>query len=100
MTVDESSDLFAAFPQAVRSLKFLSEIGLGYLRLGPPSPAPSRGGGEGGQTAGGAGHRLGSAGGDCPFKTIPYGSLSSRVPAAAPVRLTFGRFPLGQVLGD
>ncbi len=37
MTVDEARELFDAFPHVLRPLSFLSEIGLGYLRLGQPS---------------------------------------------------------------
>ncbi|MBP9021201.1 MAG: ATP-binding cassette domain-containing protein [Syntrophobacterales bacterium] len=37
MSVDEAADFFGVFPRVVRPLKFLSEIGLGYMRLGQPS---------------------------------------------------------------
>ncbi|HKB81894.1 MAG TPA: excinuclease ABC subunit UvrA, partial [Burkholderiales bacterium] len=43
MTVSESVDYFAAYPEVVRTLRPLAEVGLEYLRLGQPVPTLSGG---------------------------------------------------------
>ncbi|MCX7713711.1 MAG: excinuclease ABC subunit UvrA, partial [Chthoniobacterales bacterium] len=43
MTISEASDFFANVPKISRTLNLLKETGLGYLRLGQPSPTLSGG---------------------------------------------------------
>ncbi len=43
MTVAEARPVFSAFPKIARVLDVMDEIGLGYLRLGQPSPTLSGG---------------------------------------------------------
>jgi excinuclease ABC subunit A len=43
MTIDEASEFFKNIPKARRSLETLRQIGLGYLRIGQPSPTLSGG---------------------------------------------------------
>lgn len=43
LTVDEAIDFFGDVPRVYRRLNILSEIGLGYIRLGQPAPTLSGG---------------------------------------------------------
>jgi excinuclease ABC subunit A len=43
MTVEEALDLFRNIPPIARQLQILSEVGLGYVRLGQPAPTLSGG---------------------------------------------------------
>src|SRR5256714_11469522 len=43
MTIEEAAEVFAAHPKIARPLSLLVETGLGYLKLGQPSPTLSGG---------------------------------------------------------
>ncbi len=43
LSVEEARPIFASFPEAARPLAILEELGLGYLKLGQPSPTLSGG---------------------------------------------------------
>jgi len=43
MTMDEAADFFANHPRIKRKLKTLQDVGLGYIKLGQPSPTLSGG---------------------------------------------------------
>ena len=43
MTVDEAAEFFAAHPKIFRTLSLMRDTGLGYLRIGQPSPTLSGG---------------------------------------------------------
>ena len=42
MTVEEAADFFGAHPKIRRALRLMVETGLGYLKLGQPSPTLRR----------------------------------------------------------
>ncbi|MEN4042650.1 MAG: excinuclease ABC subunit UvrA, partial [Anaerolineaceae bacterium] len=43
MTVERGLEVFAAFPPIINKLRTLSEVGLGYIRIGQPAPTLSGG---------------------------------------------------------
>ena len=43
MPIEEAADFFAAVPSIARHMKTLTEVGLGYVRLGQPAPTLSGG---------------------------------------------------------
>ncbi|MGD2143409.1 MAG: excinuclease ABC subunit UvrA [Anaerolineae bacterium] len=43
MTVEEAAEFFANLPKIMRKLKTLQDVGLGYIKLGQPSPTLSGG---------------------------------------------------------
>ena len=42
-TIEQSLDIFSAFPNIVRKLETLMDVGLGYIRIGQPAPTLSGG---------------------------------------------------------
>jgi len=43
MTIERGLEVFEAFPKMVKKLQTLSEVGLGYIRIGQPAPTLSGG---------------------------------------------------------
>jgi excinuclease ABC subunit A len=43
MTVDQAAEVFEAFPPMIKRLQTLQDVGLGYIRIGQPSPTLSGG---------------------------------------------------------
>jgi excinuclease ABC subunit A len=43
MTIEKGMEVFAAFPAIVRKLETLTDVGLGYVRIGQPAPTLSGG---------------------------------------------------------
>ncbi len=43
MTVEQSLEVFSAFPKMMSKLQLLDEVGLGYIRIGQPAPTLSGG---------------------------------------------------------
>lgn len=43
MTIEKGLEVFEAFPKMVKKLETLSEVGLGYIRIGQPAPTLSGG---------------------------------------------------------